>query len=245
MVRAARRGGRFGVTLLAVCALAVAATGCSSTKKAPGEATAPKQSGGKDTKKAPEIAKVERRSGTFPKLSTVPNRPKVTSQQDRLVIEEGLMSDRERARHTEALPPWAEPKTSEGAPPGAAPSNESVQLVTVAGTKLATIRFPTGSARLPIGAEGLMRQIAKLQKRTGAKVVAVGHTSRRKRSNKPDVDKTAKNRLSTARAKAVTSMLARMGIAADRLQAIARGDTEPADAHRPFLNRRVDIFIQR
>lgn len=246
MMKARRSGRHPSFVVVAACVVALAAAGCSSTKKSPvGEATATKQGNAKNAKKEPEVAKVKRGSGTFPKLSSVPDRPKVTSQEDRLVIEEGLMSDRERARHTEAVPPWAEPKASQGGAPGAPPGNESVQLVTVAGTKLATIRFPTGSARLPVGAEGLMRQIAALQKRTGAKVVAVGHTSQRKRNNDPSADRTAKNALSSARANAVISMLSRMGIAADRLEAIARGDTEPADAQRPFLNRRVDIFIQR
>ena len=90
-----------------------------------------------------------------------------------------------------------------------------------------------------------MRQISLIQKRSGAKVIAVGHTSRRKRSKDAEKDKKAKDALSLARANAVTSLLARLGVQKANLEAIGRGDTEPSNPRRPFLNRRVDIFMRR
>ena len=196
--------------------------------------------------KGPEVKKVRRgEKRPYPNLSTVPKRPNVTSQERRLVIEEGLLADRNRARHTDAIPAWARPKTVDAGTSGGSVQGSKVETVTVAGARLATIRFPAGSARLPPGAAGLMRQIAAIQRRSGAKVIAVGHTSRRRRSKDPEKDKSAKMALANARANAVTSILARMGVSRNRLEAISRGDTEPANRGRPFLNRRVDIFMRR
>lgn len=181
----------------------------------------------------------------YPNLSTVPGRPNVTTQERRLVVEEGLLADRSRAKHTDATPVWARPKTAEASSGDQAGAAPKVETVTVAGARLATIRFPAGSARLPPGAAGLMRQIAAIQKRSGAKVIAVGHTSRRKRSADAEKDKGAKDALSLARANAVTSLLASLGVGQESLEAIGRGDTEPSNPRRPFLNRRVDIFMRR
>lgn len=187
---------------------------------------------------------VRKKARPFPSLGSVPKRPKVTSPERRLVIEEGLLADRARARHTEAKPPWARPKIANTAPISAG-AGGSVQTVTVAGSRLATIRFAVGSARMPPGAAGLMRQIVALQRRSGGKVIAVGHTTRRKRSADQEKDMKAKNTLSIARANAVIALLSRAGIRRDRLEAIGRGDTEPTNRRRPFMNRRVDIFLQR
>lgn len=180
----------------------------------------------------------------YPNLSTVPGRPNVTTQERRLVVQEGLLADRSRAKHTDATPVWARPKTAD-VTTGDQAGGAKVETVTVAGARLATIRFPPGSARLPPGAEGLMRQIAAIQKRSRAKVIAVGHTSTRKRSTDAEKDKEAKDALSLARANAVTSLLARLGVATENLEAIGRGDSEPTNPRRPFLNRRVDIFMRR
>ena len=199
----------------------------------------------KESKKAGSEARKVRKNGrAFPSLGTVPKRPKVTSPERRLVIEEGLLADRERARHTEAKPPWARPKKADTAAISAG-AGGPVETVTVAGSRLATIRFSVGSARMPPGAVGLMRQIAALQRRSGGKVIAVGHTTRRKRNADLEKDKKVKNTLSVARANAVIALLARAGVRRDRLQAIGRGDTEPTNRRRPFMNRRVDIFLQR
>lgn len=188
--------------------------------------------------------KVRKKARAFPSLGSVPKRPKVTSPERRLVIEEGLLADRARARYTEAKPPWARPKVANTATIGAG-AGGPVETVTVAGSRLATIRFAVGSARMPPGAAGLMRQIAALQRRSGGKVIAVGHTTRRKRSADLEKDQKVKNTLSIARANAVISLLARAGVRRDRLEAIGRGDTEPTNRRRPFMNRRVDIFLQR
>jgi flagellar motor protein MotB len=211
----------------------------SKSKKAKGGAAAKKPQGSETAK----AGSGEKRP--YPNLSTVPKRPNVTPQERRLVIQEGLLADRSRARHTEATPVWARPKTANIGTGEQAPAGTKVQTVTVAGARLATIRFPAGSARLPPGAAGLMRQIAVIQKRSGAKVIAVGHTSRRRRSADAQKDTKAKNALSLARANAVTLLLARLGVNKGRLEAIGRGDTEPTNPRRPFLNRRVDIFMRR
>ncbi len=200
--------------------------------------------GAENKKPNTEIRKVGKKTGAFPSLGTVPKRPKVTSPERRLVIEEGLLADRERARYTKAKPPWARPKTANTAAISASAGGQ-VQTVTVAGSRLATIRFAVGSARMPPGAVGLMRQIVALQRRSGGKVIAVGHTTRRKRNADLEKDKKAKNTLSVARANAVIALLARAGVRRNRLQAIGRGDTEPTNPRRPFMNRRVDIFLQR
>lgn len=189
-------------------------------------------------------AETGKKARPFPSLGSVPKRPKVTSPERRLVIEEGLLADRARARYTEAKPPWARPKVANPATIGAGAGGR-VETVTVAGSRLATIRFAVGSARMPPGAAGLMRQIAAVQRRSGGKVIAVGHTTRRKRSADKEKDEKVKNTLSVARANAVISLLARAGVRRDRLEAIGRGDTEPINRRRPFMNRRVDIFLQR
>ena len=231
-----------------VLAAPIVLSGCSSksgTKqagKAP-EKAAPKAKA--EVKKSePEVKKVGRGSRKFPNLSTVPGRPKTTTPEQRLEIEEGLLADRARARHSDATPPWARPKTASN-PTATTGGNQTPDVMTVMGRRLATIRFPVGSARLPAGAAGLMRQIAALQRRFNARVVAVGHTSKRKRNRDAGKDKAAKSALSLARANAVVSMLSRMGVKQDRLQAVGRADTEPNDRRRPFLNRRVDIFMRQ
>jgi flagellar motor protein MotB len=239
--------------LIAAVALAIIALGgCSSSKSNAltlGKAfeKKDKKSGKAETaqEKANEAAAREGEKKPYPNLSTVPGRPKVTSQERRLVIEEGLMADRSRAKHTDATPVWARPKTADVGAGEQGAEGQKVETVTVAGARLATIRFPVGSARLPPGADGLMRQIAAIQKRSGAKVIAVGHTSQRKRSTDAQKDKEAKDALSLARANAVTSLLARLGVRKDQLEALGRGDTEPTNPQRPFLNRRVDIFMRR
>jgi len=246
--------GRIWALLVAALSIAIALGGCSASGgdaltlgKAFERKEAKPKAGGTNTK--PEGTKAaDARSGEkkpYPNLSTVPGRPNVTSQERRLVIEEGLLADRSRAKHTDATPVWARPKTADVGTGDQAGAGPEVQTVTVAGARLATIRFPAGSARLPPGAAGLMRQIAAIQKRSGAKVIAVGHTSRRKRNADVGKDKKAKDALSLARANAVTLLLARLGVGPARLEAIGRGDAEPTNPRRPFLNRRVDIFMRR
>jgi len=245
-------GRRFTAVLAAVLAVPFVLGGCSSPSdsltlgKAFERKDSKSKSGG-DAKK-PESADAAAAGGEkkpYPNLSTVPSRPNVTSEERRLAVEEGLMADRSRARHTDATPVWARPKTANVGAGDQGAGETKVETVTVAGARLATIRFPAGSARLPPGAAGLMRQIAAIQKRSGAKVIAVGHASRRKRSTDADKDKQAKDALSVARANAVTSLLARLGVRKGQLEAIGRGDTEPNSPGRPFLNRRVDIFMRR
>lgn len=245
------RGCRAAKIWLAAAAILTVA-GCSSSggdALTLGKAFEKKETkaGGKKSQEegAGAAAAREAEKKPYPNLSTVPGRPNVTTQERRLQIEEGLLADRSRAKHTDATPVWARPKTADvatGDQPGGEPK---VETVTVAGARLATIRFPPGSARLPPGAAGLMRQIAAIQKRSGAKVIAVGHTSPRKRSADADKDKKAKEALSLARANAVTSLLARLGVQEENLEAIGRADTEPTNPRRPFLNRRVDIFMRR
>ena len=245
----------FPAPLIAVL-VALAVGGCSSgdglslgrlferdTKKTV-ESERNKTAGKENKAASAKTRKSSKNKGAFPSLGTVPKRPKVTSPERRLVIEEGLLADRSRARHTEAKPPWARPKIAPSAPIGSG-GGKPVQTVTVAGSRLATIRFPVGSARMPPGAAGLMRQIAVLQKRSGGKIIAVGHTTRRKRNADLDKDKNVKNTLSLARANAVIALLSRAGVRRTSLQAIGRGDTEPTNPRRPFMNRRVDIFLQR
>lgn len=249
-----RRGVGAFLAPLMVVLLALTVGGCASgdnltlgklferDQKKTVESAKNKGAGSENKKTGTEIRKAGNKSKAFPSLGTVPKRPKVTSPERRLVIEEGLLADRERARHTEAKPPWARPKV---APSAAIGAGGPVETVTVAGSRLATIRFSVGSARMPPGAAGLMRQIAALQRRSGGKVIAVGHTTRRKRNADLEKDKTVKNTLSVARANAVIALLARAGVRRDRLEAIGRGDTEPTNRRRPFMNRRVDIFLQR
>ena len=245
-------GRRFAAALAAVLAVSFVLGGCasSSARLTLGKAFERKDSKSKSGEKAkkPDGADAAAASGEkkpYPNLSTVPSKPNVTSEERRLAVEEGLMADRSRARHTDATPVWARPKTANVGAGGQGSAATKVETVTVAGARLATIRFPAGSARLPPGAAGLMRQIALIQKRSGGKVIAVGHASRRKRSKDADKDKQAKDALSLARANAVTSLLARLGVRKKQLEAIGRGDTEPNSPGRPFLNRRVDIFMRR
>jgi len=232
-----------------ILASALALGGCSSGSwfsRDGAKSASAKNGKAKKEPEMPEVKKVRRGDKrAYPNLSTVPKRPNVTSQERRLVIEEGLLADRAKARHTDATPVWARPKTVDAGATGQTATAPKVETVTVAGTRLATIRFPVGSARLPPGAAGLMRQIAAIQRRSGSKVIAVGHTTRRRRSKDLDKDKGAKQALALARASAVTSMLARMGVSRNRLESISRGDAEPANPGRPFLNRRVDIFMRR
>jgi flagellar motor protein MotB len=262
-MRKSRGFGAFPAPLLVVL-VALVVGGCASTdglslgrlferdqkktvesQKNKGSGAETQKSGTENTKpRKNENTKPRKKASAFPSLGTVPKRPKVTSPERRLVIEEGLLADRERARYTTAKPPWARPKVVSAAAISAG-AGGPVQTVTVAGSRLATIRFAVGSARMPPGAVGLMRQIVALQRRSGGKVIAVGHTTRRKRNTDLDKDKKIKDTLSVARANAVIALLARAGVRRDRLEAIGRGDTEPTNPRRPFMNRRVDIFLQR
>ena len=114
-------------------------------------------------------------------------------------------------------------------------------------TKVATIQFADGSARLDGEARQILGQVAKLQSEKGGTVRVIGHASMR---TKPmDADRHAKvnEGVSIARANAVAGQLARLGIKREAIVVGARGDADPAYYEVMETgeagNRRTEIYL--
>ena len=113
--------------------------------------------------------------------------------------------------------------------------------------KIATIQFADGSASLDAEARQILGQVAKLQGETGGKLRIVGHASMRTKPMDPDRHAMVNEGVSIARANAVASQLARIGVKREIIVVHARGDAEPVYYEVMETgeagNRRTEIFL--
>lgn len=104
-----------------------------------------------------------------------------------------------------------------------------------------TIRFQTGSATIDAGNNEILERLADIARGCPGNLTIEGHTD--------DIGDAEMNRtLSLARAAAVRDALAAQGVAADRMTAVGRGESDPvADNRSPegrAINRRIVIKVE-
>ena len=104
------------------------------------------------------------------------------------------------------------------------------------------LQFEPGSALLtPASQAQLLEVIARAQARAGGEMVITGHTDRQ-----GSLD--ANDRLSLERAQAVHALLIERGFAAERIDAVGRGEREPLvpteDEVVEPRNRRADVLVR-
>lgn len=157
----------------------------------------------------------------FPNLATVPTqRPNTGSARDRLRIEQGLLADRENARHTEGPVASEEsgnnyvPKTDvrpQVFTPGAATAAAG-QPGAQPGVQGASIVFANGSAALPSGSGALIVRAAEVQRAFGGTIVVLGHAAA------AEGDTAARTELATQRARAIGEALRNLGVAPENIR---------------------------
>ncbi|MSO85301.1 MAG: OmpA family protein [Rhodospirillales bacterium] len=127
------------------------------------------------------------------------------------------------------------------------PAGSVAELAAARTTKVATIQFADGSARLDEEAREIIGQVAKLQGEKGGMLRVIGHTSMRAKPMDPDRRARVNEGISIARANAVAGQLARLGVKRDAIVVGARGDGEPAYYEVMGTgeagNRRVEIYL--
>lgn len=104
------------------------------------------------------------------------------------------------------------------------------------------LEFEPGSALLtPASQAQLLEVIARAQARAGGEIVITGHTDRQ-----GSLD--ANDRLSLERAQAIRALLIERGFAAERIDAVGRGEREPLvpteDEVVEPRNRRADVLVR-
>ena len=133
----------------------------------------------------------------------------------------------------------------DGADEDGAESDESVDSAQAAIDRLLaldSIEFETNTATPTAATEAIIDEVAStLTDFPNVSVVITGHTDSRG-------DDAANQALSEARARAVVDGLIERGVAADRLTAVGKGETEPIDSNDTpegqQRNRRVDIDVE-
>jgi len=248
--------------LVLALALGGCANGLGETVSDVASAANPFNWFGSDEKKSAEteqkIETPEDRS-SYPSLASVPDSaPKVSSVQQRMIIEEGLMADRANARYTAGPAPNL--YTRDEARPLMAVPREKVEEASLSQPKatapaisdpvrIATIRFPEGSAEMPEDSANYLREVVSFQRQQGGALMVVGHSDSLPKNADPAADRQAKIEISMARAKAVAQRLVALGAHPEQVVVDAKGDSEPvAPASEPARqqeNRRVDVFLVR
>ena len=113
---------------------------------------------------------------------------------------------------------------------------------------LGTVHFAKGSARLQPGDRALVKEAARLQRDSGARLRVVGHASRRTADMPPVHQKVLNLNLSLDRAGAVARALIAEGVPAGALSlegaAASRPITDEDMPRNEAQNRRAEIFIE-
>ena len=113
---------------------------------------------------------------------------------------------------------------------------------------LGTAHFAKGSARLRPGDRALVKEAARLQRESGARLRVVGHASRRTADMPPVRQKVLNLNLSLDRAGAVARALIAEGVPAGALSlegaAASRPIADEDTPHNEAQNRRAEIFIE-
>ncbi|MCZ6467308.1 MAG: OmpA family protein [Alphaproteobacteria bacterium] len=116
-------------------------------------------------------------------------------------------------------------------------------------TKVATILFPKGSAKLDARDRRILNDVFRLHRQRGGKMRVIGHSSLRTRNLDAAAHKMVNYRISMARADSVARELIRRGVRADEISVDARADSEPI--YYEFMpsgeagNRRAEIYFER
>ncbi|MCW5771488.1 MAG: OmpA family protein [Rhodospirillaceae bacterium] len=160
----------------------------------------------------------------YPNLATVPNKtPDTGTTRERLRIEEGLLADRQNARHvagpvageerTSPVPPEAGTRTTIINPPSpgerrtaAAPGQPQ------RGGPIGSINYPKGTASLPEGSGRMIVRAAEAQRRFGGTIIVVGHAAA------SEGDAAARKALATRRATTVANGLLNLGVERDKIR---------------------------
>ena len=223
-----------------------------------GEATAQGEAEG-EAEGESKISKVEDRS-SYPKLSATPDRPKISTADERTIIKEGLLADRDNARYAEGPPPRLYPQLA--SPMGKAPRTpvEEASLSRPGGgakitgappetIRIVTVRFPRESTDMPEDNVRFLREVVAVQRRFGGSLRVVGHAAPQQMDPDPAKDRLAKFNLSASRAKSVAAVLVSLGLGRDQVRVEAKGDSEPvvdaADLSRAAENHRVEVFLDK
>ncbi|HEY7610937.1 MAG TPA: OmpA family protein [Alphaproteobacteria bacterium] len=222
----------------ALLAALLAASGCSWVRDVTGW-------GEEDEARRPQPPGIQR---PYPNLATVPSKtPSTGTTRERLQIEEGLLADRQNARHVSgpvagpdrpsSLPPEpptrttiidpsarrapaASPRTAAATPPAPRPGP---------GGAIGSIAYAPGSAALPEGSGRIIVRAAEFQRRLGGTIVVVGHAA------KAEGDDAARRALAQQRATNIANGLLNLGVQRDQIRAVA--DNGRVDAAR------VDIAL--
>ena len=129
----------------------------------------------------------------------------------------------------------------------AASETPQFRLPASAANQSVVVHFANGSSRLSANDRADVAKIAKLVREKGARVLVIGHASRRTRDMDPLRHMLVNLEISVKRANAVAAELARLGVNRDVIIVEARGASEPV-----FLevmpageagNRRAEIFV--
>jgi len=125
--------------------------------------------------------------------------------------------------------------------------NQAALPVPGRSTKVATILFGNGSARLTASDRRILAQVSQLAKERGAKIRIVGHASSRTKNVNPVRHKMINFKVSVERANAVARALSRFGIKADSMFVSAVSDQNPEFyEYMPTGeagNRRAEIYL--
>lgn len=221
----------------ALLAALVAVSGCSWVRDMTGW--------GEEEAKRPPPPGIQQ---PYPNLATVPNRtPNTGTTRERLQIEEGLLADRQNARHVSgpvagqdrpsSLPPDPGVRTTiidprarpQPGPRTAAAQPQAPQAPRLGpGGAVGSIAYRPGSANLPEGSGRTIVRAAEFQRRLGGTIIVVGHAA------KSEGDDATRRALAQRRANNIANGLLNLGVQRDQIRAGAGN----ADAGR------VDIAIR-
>ena len=211
----------------------------------------------------PDEPRITRVAGetTYPKLSTVPNAPKTSTPEQRIIIQEGLLADRANARYADGPPPRLYPKLA--TPITKAPRTpveeatltpttipgQAKQTAAAGSVRIVTVRFPKNSTRMPDDTLRYLREVVAVQRRYGGTLRIVGHTDSSSLDADPNKDRLAKYNMSIGRANSVAGALVSLGLGRDQLSVEAKSDTEPSappgNKARGGENHRVEVYLDR
>ncbi len=218
------------------------------------EKIAPEEQKDEDGKKEEGESATAKSDQNYPNLATVPDRPKTSTREEREIIVEGLLADRENARYAEGPPPrvFAKP-----APPGPAVVRTEVVEQPAASApaevakapkngvvRLLSIAFVADAIEPAHDVETLLRRVAAARAEHGGRLHIVGHTDSRLLDPDTERDHKAKMRLSAVRAGWVARVLAGMGVRPEDMSVDAKGDAEPSAATPQGSEQgRAEIFL--